>query len=83
MHAANRLRNHCSVETEKAAHCPDSAEKSICRPAIHTARLRSHSHPPANSSTPTISQATPPALLARAFELGLNVVRTYGSSETS
>jgi O-succinylbenzoic acid--CoA ligase len=28
-------------------------------------------------------QATPPALLARAFELGLNVVRTYGSSETS
>ena len=28
-------------------------------------------------------QATSPALLARAFELGLNVVRTYGSSETS
>ena len=28
-------------------------------------------------------QATPPALLARAIELGLNVTRTYGSSETS
>jgi O-succinylbenzoic acid--CoA ligase len=28
-------------------------------------------------------QATPPALLARAIELGLNVMRTYGSSETS
>ena len=27
-------------------------------------------------------QATPPALLARAIELGLNVTRTYGSSET-
>jgi O-succinylbenzoic acid--CoA ligase len=28
-------------------------------------------------------QATPPALIARAIELGLNVTRTYGSSETS
>jgi len=28
-------------------------------------------------------QATPPALLSRAIELGLNVTRTYGSSETS
>jgi O-succinylbenzoic acid--CoA ligase len=28
-------------------------------------------------------QATPPGLLARALELGLNVTRTYGSSETS
>jgi O-succinylbenzoic acid--CoA ligase len=28
-------------------------------------------------------QATPTALLARAIELGLNVTRTYGSSETS
>ena len=28
-------------------------------------------------------QATTPALLARAIELGLNVTRTYGSSETS
>lgn len=28
-------------------------------------------------------QATPPPLLARAIELGLNVTRTYGSSETS
>lgn len=28
-------------------------------------------------------QATPPALLARAIEAGLNVTRTYGSSETS
>jgi len=28
-------------------------------------------------------QATPPALLARAIELGLNVTRTYGSSETA
>lgn len=28
-------------------------------------------------------QAAPPALVARALELGLNVTRTYGSSETS
>jgi O-succinylbenzoic acid--CoA ligase len=28
-------------------------------------------------------QATPPALIARSLELGLNVVRSYGSSETS
>ncbi|WP_349899777.1 AMP-binding protein [Parafrigoribacterium soli] len=28
-------------------------------------------------------QATPPALIARSLELGLNVTRTYGSSETS
>lgn len=28
-------------------------------------------------------QATPPGLVAQALELGLNVIRTYGSSETS
>ena len=58
MNAAHSLRIHRSVKTEKAVHSPDSAEKIIYSPALQTARLRSHSHPPAHSSTPSRNQST-------------------------